>query len=479
MGVAAALAFAGLLAACGDTVPPSPTPAPAATPTSVPLPPTPTPRPTPSPTATATSTPEPTPTFAPGRVILPTPAVPTATATPETADPVAATLDATGERVNISRMLFSTEPVTRSLITREELEVRLIQGLEEDRDEILEIELLYRVLGIIDRDTDLYELYLDLFTETVLGFYDTDEKMLFVVQDGPELRPVDVSTYAHEVTHALQQVHFDIDSIFDELKEDRDRSTAFRGLVEGDAQIAETIFVMTYLDDEERAAIQQAYAEFDLSAFRSAPYVIQRAFVFPYQEGAQFVAALYQISGWEMVNEAYAAPPESTEQILHPDKYLAGEAPIRVEAPDLGLLLDEGWIEVSRDTFGEFSILTYLETGVPEALAFAAAEGWGGDAYVLIRDPEGEAVLAVRSEWDSPQDAMEFFDTFAEAVRGRSGSEWKDVDGNPARRQTSLPEQVVHIALDGQRVDVVFAPDLARLARVLEAAATPSAETDE
>ena len=476
-GAVAALAVAAALIACGETIPPTPTQTPTATPTSVPPSPTHTPSPTPSPTITptptATPTPEPTPTFDPGKPILPTAVIPTPTVTPQVTDPVAATLDAAGERVNISRMLFSMEPVTRKLITRDELAALLLDDLEEDRDEILENELLFRVLEIIDRDTDLYDLYLELYTETVLGFYETDEELLFVVQDGPELRPLDVSTYAHEFTHALQQIHFDINSTFDELKDNSDRSAAFRALIEGDAQISETLFVLNYMDEEERAAIQRAYGEFDLTAFRSAPYLIQRAFLFPYREGVQFVATLYQSAGWELVNELYQKLPESTEQILHPDKYFAGEAPVEVEVPDLGPLLAEGWTEVSRDTFGEFFLLAYMETGVPGALAFAAANGWGGDAYALIQHNDGEAVLVMRTEWDSPQDALEFFDTFADVVERGGGSERVDVERDPGVRRILLPEQVAQMTIDGLRVEVVFAPDLDVLAQVNEVIAVP------
>ena len=368
-------------------------------------------------------------------------------------------LDAAGSQMNVLRMLFSTEPVERNFITRDELASRLLADLEEGRDDIRETQDLYRVLGIIGQDVDFYELLLGLYTETVLGFFDTEEEKLFIVQETSEFGALDLLTFAHEFAHGLQQQHFDIHSTGEALEEDSDRSRAFRALVEGDAQLSETLFMFNYMDPEQQAEAQQAMAGFDLSAFRSAPYVIRRTFVFPYREGAQFVVSLFQSDGWDAVNQAFDVLPQSTEHILHPEKYLAGEAPVAVEVPDLSPVLGEGWTQTSLDTMGEFLLMSYLETDVAPDQAFLAAEGWGGDIYSLLKGPNDESVLVLRIAWDTERDADEFFEIFLRFMQARTGIDWAAVDDEGIKQQIDLPGQSVFMSLDLQETLVIFAPD--------------------
>ncbi|MCH7786067.1 MAG: hypothetical protein IIC22_01035, partial [Chloroflexi bacterium] len=236
-------------------------PAATVTPTSVP------PSATPEPTATAvftptpepTATPVPTPTFSPGIVILPTVAVPTRTPIPASTDPLAATLDQIGDRVTLLREIFTFEAMDRAFITRADLLVRLREDFEEDRAEILETQDLYITLGILDEDTDFFDLLVELFADTVLGFFDTDEEKMYIVKDTPDFGPNDALTYAHEFTHGLQQQRFDIKATFDSLKNlNSDQSRAFRGLIEGDASLAQAIYMFQHMSEQEQAEAQQS-----------------------------------------------------------------------------------------------------------------------------------------------------------------------------------------------------------------------------
>ena len=113
--------------------------------------------------------------------------------------------------------------------------------------------------------------------------------------------------------------------------------------------------------------------------------------------------------GWEDVNEAYARPPVSTEQALHPDKYFAQEEPHFTTVPNLAARMGNGWVQVSANTIGEFLIRTYLEEHLDEIQAEEAAAGWGGDRYSLLSGPEGERLLVAIINWDSFPDSSEFY----------------------------------------------------------------------
>jgi hypothetical protein len=114
--------------------------------------------------------------------------------------------------------------------------------------------------------------------------------------------------------------------------------------------------------------------------------------------------------GYKGVDEAFGSPPDSTEQILHPEKYLDRETPIAVTVPaDLPSKLGAGWSNGGSDTLGELQLRIWLtQGGVSTAAASRAAAGWGGDRVMLLDGLGGAAAVALITEWDTPADANEF-----------------------------------------------------------------------
>jgi hypothetical protein len=131
---------------------------------------------------------------------------------------------------------------------------------------------------------------------------------------------------------------------------------------------------------------------------------------FPYMEGATFIEAALDLGGWDRVNELYVEPPRSTEQIMHPEKFLDPnqlDDPLRVRAPDLAGRLGTGWTTVFSDTMGELGVRQLVRfTGDP-GQTFRASWGWGGDEYRLYESPTGEEFLQWVSAWDSESDAVD------------------------------------------------------------------------
>ena len=406
-----------------------------------------------------TLAPEPTPTFDPGDVILPTVSPPTAV--PDALEHgLNHELDGIAARASVLRGLYAVGDIQLRFISREELRDRVLADLGDQRDELSAVGRLYEILGVIDSGTDIYELFVDLYSENALGFFDTAEDELYVVdEDLLDLSPQDRLTYVHEFVHALQSQHFDIGSMLDseETMNDADRRAAYLAMVEGDAVLLQTIYMLENMTEQEQAAAQGL--QIDMSTFLAAPHLIQRVFVFPYVEGAQFVYQFFVNGGWREVNALYGRAPTSTEQIIHPVKYMLQEEPVDVDSPSLAGALGEGWSELKRDTFGEFALLAYLEDGLVQREAATAAAGWGGDEYVVYSGPDDLYALVHRYEWDSLRDAEEFFEGFSTFTEARAGATMIPLGSVETEVLFALTGQLIYAANRGIATEVVIAPD--------------------
>lgn len=274
-----------------DAITPNPMPSPT---------PTLTPAFQPSPSPSHTNTPAPAPTFDPGQSILPTIALPTHTPTPTQRDIITSAMDSIGSRVSIFRGIFALKPVERDFIKRDKYIADLRIELKEDHEHIYLFQQLLVALGLLSETDDLLELMIGLQGEDVIGFFDTQDERLYIVDDGSAFGPYQHMIYAHEFVHALQQDRFDIRAISESLKHNSDRSRAFHALVEGDATFSHTIYVFQHIDQDQRDTIVEAIQARPREVFDSAPYLLQRTTNFPYVEGASFVFELYATeNNWE------------------------------------------------------------------------------------------------------------------------------------------------------------------------------------
>ena len=440
---------------------PSPTLTPVPSPSPTPLPPTP------------SSTPEPSPTFSSGKVILPQGPIPTRSPTPEPGTTLDRKLDSIGLQVSSMRELSAKRPVEREIFTREQM-ASYVQGLfDEDREEYAKSQRLFVALGIVPAGTDLYQIYLQLYSEAILGVYDANDERFYLVKQDPlkEFGPADERIFAHEFVHGLQQQYFDIRGITDRLKAERngDAARAFQGIREGDAYLSDLIYTNKFLEPYEQEASEGDISELFLQQFRAAPHVLKRAYVYPFQQGLQFAIDLYRSGGWDAVNQAFVELPASSEQVMHVEKYLAKEEPIVVELQGSVGALGEGWSLLDTGTLGEFFLMSYLEAGSDSAQAAAAAAGWGGDSFVLMQGPDEQTVALISIVWDSEPEAREFYDTFAEFTAARTGTEWTVSEGDESRLML-LPQQAISIRIEAVSTLVLFTPDQAVLEALLQGA---------
>jgi len=369
------------------------------------------------------------------------------TPTGKTIEPdIARQMDEIQLQVILERGLKPTENIDRKLYSPDQLSEKITQDFLEDypAEDARNDALILASFGLLNPDFDLHTFYTDLYSEQVAGFFDTESKEMVVVQ-GESFGGVERFVYAHEYTHALQDQNFDIENELnysDEACEaDSERCAAILALIEGDATLTQLQWFLNNASPEDQAELMEMISnETDSPIFDSAPDFIALGVTFPYEYGYLFVDHLHGKGGWGSVNRAFQHPPLSTEQILHPDRY-PDDKPIQVILPELNSALSNAWWEeLDRGVMGEWYTYLILAKGLNESArlddhqAKLAAEGWGGDAYVVYYNADAtETLMILQSTWDTPADADEFADSFRDYANGRFGKSsndtWQGSDG--------------------------------------------------
>jgi len=190
-----------------------------------------------------------------------------------------------------------------------------------------------------------------------------------------------------------------------------DAQMAWAALRMGDAEVVKhLIWTSSKITDETVKKVADETAAWEKGDSRLASAVAPRLFVrsaeFPWRRGAVFALTQFTLG---RLDQAYATPPASTEQVLHPEKYRAGEKPIAIDpAPVEEFLAGKGYKAVYRTVLGELGVALVLETHFPREDLASVSEGWGGDQF-LVFDKEGAAPLVLwLTEWDGEEDAIEF-----------------------------------------------------------------------
>lgn len=355
-------------------------------------------------------------TLAPPATTVPPP--PQSTTTTTTTEPSAMDLTLAGiqELMDLTEELrglaFLAEP-TITVLSPAGLADRMREDVAEelDEEELARDQEALRILGVVDDELDLGEFYTELLAEQVAGFYDSETKEMVIAVSPDGLSEYDKLIIVHELTHALTDQHFEFGPLSDELydAEEFDAHAALSGLLEGDASYVEGL----YLQALPRDALLDILSDFDglqSPIFDTAPYFLQESLVAPYVEGLAFVTSRYSEGRWSAVDLAYRTPPVTTEQLLHPDKYLDGEP-----AREVALTGDfpDTYSVGELSTWGESGLRALLgDVLLPTALDEAVV-GWGGDRYRVLWDGE-RAIFQLQFIGDTPTDSDEFAAGFAE-----------------------------------------------------------------
>ena len=324
------------------------------------------------------------------------------------------TMDRAESTVKQGRQIAPTSDIEPNFRTREDL-CTITRGFfarEGLRDQVFEAQELYRALGLMTEKDELKDILIGIQLQQVSALFDDESEAVYVLSDAANIGPREELAYALAYLSGIQQDLFDIAGLRKRaLTANLDEYRAVPALITGDVVQVSSMYAATTFSREQLDVLTQPLAD---NKLETAPNVVRKAALFPGKHGADFVAELFGTdnAGWAGVNAAYARPPITTEQILHPEKYFSDEGPQVTIIPDISSDLGKGWVQISHNTMGEFVIRAYLEEHLDDIQAATAAEGWGGDRYSLLVGPEGERLLLSMIKWDDFQEAAEFLDIY-------------------------------------------------------------------
>lgn len=338
-------------------------------------------------------------------------APPTTAPEPATEAEVETAVAEISEFVARERGLEFVEPVTVELAGEGEFQDRLLADFDEDAEDLRHTEVFLEGLGLVEPDVDLVEAMRSLLGGGVVGFYDPETAELVV--RGAALTPYVRTTIAHELVHALDDQHHDLDRPeYDDA--DDEIAFGFSALVEGNARRVETAYLGSLSADEQEQATEEEVALGGDIDIGSVPLVLVDLIGAPYSLGEPLVDGLVADGGEAALVAAYADPPRTSEQVLDPARYVAREPAVDVPHPQVtGEVVDEGHI-------GQLMVLLVLADQIGIDVARDAATGWGGDWGVAWRDGERSCVTAslVGDDVAETEELRQAFERWAAAHEG-------------------------------------------------------------
>ena len=308
------------------------------------------------------------------------------------------------------------EPLKKSVRTREQIRDYLVKSMREDKkdDKRDADRKTLEALGLIPKGYPLDQKLLSLLTEQIAGMYDPKTREFFIAD---WTSPADQRMImAHELTHALQDQHFHVEKWGDAAKPNDDGELARSAVLEGSATVAMLDYL---LRDTGKSA--RDLSDLDPSLLlgdtdgspelADAPQILRDEMLFPYLPGATFVQHLLKAwGGWADLHKIFENPPASTQQILHPDLYLRGVAPVAVALPPLGKILPRGWKKLDENILGEFGVNEVLKQFLGKQRADDLASSWTGDRYAIYeRQPGGRILLVIRLHLAGDAQCRAFF----------------------------------------------------------------------
>ncbi len=349
------------------------------------------------------------------------------------AQPTAAPPDAFAEvdRIlgELSRIsgLKARRPVACELISREKVTEFLKQRIREvaTPEEIRAEELTLKKFGLVPPDFDLAANTVDLLTEQAAAFYDFRRQRLFLSEAAPSA--AHQPALVHELAHALADQNFNLERFIERGRKNDDGAMARLAVMEGHAtwlmaeymarQAGRSLRTTPELAEQVIRSTEVAAGQYPV--FDNSPLYMRATLVFPYAAGMRFQQAMVERYGREAFSRVFRQPPVSTQQVLHPEKYLAGAAPAD---PPLPRFSGRGYKELAGGHLGELDHAILIEQYAGKEASAETAPHWRGGRYILRENARQERlVLAYASQWDTPKAARRFFGLYRRILEGK----WK------------------------------------------------------
>jgi hypothetical protein len=385
------------------------------------------------------------------------------------ASPDSSSLNATGDVLkDVSRIrhLDILQPVKSGVKSHDEIEQSVVHDLDESTtaEEFEATAKTLIMLGLIPKGFHLRDYVIRLLREQVAGYYEPKSKVFYLASWLPIAEQK--SVMAHELTHALQDQHFNLRRFEHWPKGDSDAELAAHALMEGEA----TAVMLEYtaekdgwnLDLTKIPSLTDRMLEQDTGedsakypVLSGAPLVLKENLQFPYVYGVGFVQGMLKSRSWRQLDDCYGRLPASTKQIMHPDRYLRRDDPVKIQLADLSPAIGKGWKRADEDVNGEFGYMILLAQFINKMSARAAADGWSGDRYARYENPAtGNSILAQYTTWETSKDAREFFDAYAERSESRYSAQ-RSEKSQPDNCLIATPEGLVYIGIRDKDVIII------------------------
>jgi hypothetical protein len=342
-------------------------------------------------------------------------------ARPSNADFATAADEVLTEMSQITGLALRT-PVKKTLRSRDEIRAYVIREMNEDKQpaERYSSARSAEAFGLLPKGFHFDDFMVDLLTEQIAGLYDPKTQE-FYVADWIALEDQRM-VMAHELTHALQDQHFKIESWVKAARPNDDAELARESVLEGSAMAAmiDYLLVGTGRTLKDLPDIDPGMMVGDLGetpTMKKAPPFLRDALVFPYLGGLTFSAAILRNTGWPAMAGVFARPPISTQQIMHPALYQTDKTPVSVALPALGKILGDDYGKLEENVMGEFGWKEVLKQFLGEERATPLAASWEGDRYTVFEHKRTKRlVLVARVRWSSEVQAARFFGQYSEAL---------------------------------------------------------------
>jgi hypothetical protein len=340
-------------------------------------------------------------------------------------------------------------PVKRRLTTRNEVE-NYIQGkMKDDKDaaRLQSSEIVLKKFGLLDRDFQLQPFLVSLLKEQIAGYYDSKTKTVnmldWIAPD--EQKPV----LAHELTHALQDQHVDLekwsdqskDSVAKNVDEDNDHlrtdeaDTAREAVAEGQAMV---VFLdwglapkgqsLAKLPDLGAQLDELGGDDSDSPVLKRAPLLLRESLLFPYREGLNFEQTVLKDEGAQQAfSGALDRPPASTYEVMHPHVWERQEQPTLLTMPDIHPIIDADYAPYDIGVMGAFDVQILADLFSGKSAAASLTSAWDGGVYYAAQSraaktPEEKAstksvALLYLSQWKSTDAAANFAAIYAENLK--------------------------------------------------------------
>jgi hypothetical protein len=313
-------------------------------------------------------------------------------------------------------------PLRKSKRSREEIRAHIIQEMNEDKhpEERYADQRAAEAFGLLPKGFDLDSFMVDLLTEQIAGLYDPKAHEFYVA----DWIPIDDQrmVMAHELTHALEDQHFQIEAWAKAARPNDDAELARESVLEGSAMVAMVEYLLSGSGRslEDLPDIDPSMLIGDMTEtpeLKKAPAFLRDALIFPYIDGMRFSAAVLKPTGWSGLSGVFARPPATTQEIMHPALYRSAKATAPVTLPSVEKKLGDDWKRLDENILGEFGWKEVLKEFLGAERATALSAAWDGDRYIVFEQKQSKRLLLVtRERLASEEQAQRFFGQYSEAL---------------------------------------------------------------